>query len=151
MALNYKEFIDNAIAELSDLKEQRSHLELEKAQVEAKIAALVSTVEALAQVVDQDGNQRLTAFLRELGDASTSMGITDRIRLILRQNVNQSGHQVALTVPAIRDKLQASGWDLSKYANALSTIHTISKRLVKGGEATEITLAGERAFCWAKK
>lgn len=151
MALDYKEFVDNAIAELSDLKEKRSHLELEKAQVEAKIAALVSTVEALSQVVDQDGNQRLTAFLRDMGDASTTMGITDRIRAILKQSLNQHGYQVPLTVPTIRDRLQSTGWDLSKYANALSTIHTIAKRLIKSGEATETTIASERAFCWIKK
>ena len=63
------------------------------------------------------------------------LGLTDACRLILR------GAGGSMTAVQVRDRIDAVGLvDLSKYANALSAIHTTLKRLDEAGEAVSTEL-----------
>jgi hypothetical protein len=57
------------------------------------------------------------------------LGLTDAVRMVLR---NAQG---PVTATWVRDRLDAVGIDLDRYANALAAIHTVLKRLVEAGEA----------------
>jgi hypothetical protein len=49
----------------------------------------------------------------------------------------------------VRDRLQAFGFDLSKYANDLAAIHTILKRLNEAGELRVVARGlGKPAYTW---
>lgn len=133
MSVNYTEFIDGVKAELIDLKGRRGSLELEKADVEAKMDTLSKTLTALAPMASPDEAQTIKEFLASMGETAAPAGITDRIRAVLKSTLADQ-----LSPAEVRDALQSRGWDLGRYANAASTIQTILKRLVEMGEAIEI-------------
>jgi hypothetical protein len=56
------------------------------------------------------------------------LGLTDAVRMVM---ANATG---PVTAPWVRDRLDAVGIDLDRYANALAAIHTVLKRLVEAGE-----------------
>lgn len=59
---------------------------------------------------------------------TVSWGLSDGIRYMLRKS------RRPMTAVEIRDELAVWGFDMSKYANDLSAIHTTLKRLHKAGE-----------------
>src|ERR1051326_4965147 len=68
--------------------------------------------------------QSIGTLSRLLGLTPTvPMGLTDAVRLVVR------GAGVPLTPVEVRDRLQAIGFDVSKYTNDLAAVHTILKRL----------------------
>jgi hypothetical protein len=72
--------------------------------------------------------QTIGTLTRLLGLVPTvPLGLTDACRLALK-----NGHP--MTPIDVRDRLLAIGVDLSVYANPLSAIHTVLKRLYKAGE-----------------
>jgi hypothetical protein len=56
------------------------------------------------------------------------LGLTDAVRMVM---ANAPG---PVTATWVRDRLDAVGIDLDRYANALAAIHTVLKRLVEAGE-----------------
>ncbi len=73
--------------------------------------------------------QTLVTLSRLCGYTPTvSWGMSDGIRFLLKR----AGRP--MTAVDIRDELSSWGFDLSKYANDLSVIHTTLKRLHKAGE-----------------
>jgi len=81
-------------------------------------------------------------FLLDNG-AYNPMGLTDAIRLVVR------GAGVPMTPVDVRDRLQAIGFDVSKYANDLAAVHTILKRLNESGELRFIPRApGKHQYIW---
>jgi hypothetical protein len=146
MALDYREVAESVKAELIELKERRSSLEMEKSEIDAKVHALVKTIKALAPMIGSDEEQKLLEFLAGLGDTSSGVGITDRIRAILRTT-----SAAQLSASEIKEELQLSGWDIAKYSNALSTIHTILKRLIESDEVVEVMTGDGRCFRSKKK
>ena len=58
---------------------------------------------------------------------SVPLGLTDAIRIVMRSGV-------PMTPVEIRDRLNAIGFDVSKYVNDLAAVHTILKRLNDNGE-----------------
>lgn len=74
---------------------------------------------------------------------TVSWGMTDGVRFILRRA------QRALTPVEVRDELANWGFDMSKYANDLSVIHTTLKRLNQAGEVRfVIKPGGVHAYEW---
>jgi hypothetical protein len=74
---------------------------------------------------------------------TVSWGMTDGVRFILRRA------QHPLTAVDVRDELANWGFDMSKYANDLSAIHTVLKRLNKAGEIRFVPRsAGSQAYEW---
>jgi hypothetical protein len=69
--------------------------------------------------------------------------MTDGVRFILRRS------QRPLTAIDVREELANWGFDMSKYANDLSAIHTVLKRLNKAGEIRFVARApGSHAYEW---
>ncbi len=74
---------------------------------------------------------------------NVSVGLTDGCRLVLRNG------GLPMTPIEIRDRLAAFGFDMTKYANDLSAIHTVLKRLNHAGEIKFTTRGpGKPAYVW---
>jgi hypothetical protein len=144
VTLNYTELLDSAKTELESLHQLRNELDLQRAETDAKILALSKTITAIAPITGPEEEQKWLSFLNALGATSAEVGITERIRGIFK------GATTALATTDVRDQLQNSGWDLTKYSNALSTVHTVVKRLLDNGELGESTQDGARVYRWKK-
>ena len=88
--------------------------------------------------------QTLVSLSRLCGFTPTvSWGMTDGVRLILRRAPHP------MTAIDVREELANWGFDMSKYANDLSAIHTVLKRLNKAGEIRFVARApGSHAYEW---
>jgi hypothetical protein len=95
-------------------------------------------------------DKRLSELAQTIGTLSrliglvptVPLGLTDACRLVLRGGV-------PMTPVDVRDRLLAIGVDLSVYANDLSAIHTVLKRLNEAGEIRLIPRAsGRNAYLW---
>lgn len=95
-------------------------------------------------------DKRLSELAQTIGTLSrliglvptVPLGLTDACRLVLRGGV-------PMTPVEIRDRLLGIGVDLSVYANDLSAIHTVVKRLNEAGEIRLIPRAsGRNAYLW---
>jgi hypothetical protein len=76
---------------------------------------------------------------------TVSWGMTDGIRFILRRAKRP------MTAVDVREELANWGFDMSKYANDLSAIHTTLKRLNQSGEIRFVSrAAGSHAYEWQR-
>jgi hypothetical protein len=116
------------------------------------LTTAIREYEALGQQ-RQDIDQRIAEVAQTIGTLSrlcgliptVPLGLTDACRLVVR------GAGVPVTPADVRQRLQAIGFDLSKYANDLAAIHTILKRLNESGELRFIPRshdAGKHAYIW---
>jgi hypothetical protein len=146
MALDYMELLESAKKELISLQQLRNDIELQKAEVDAKILGLSRTIIALAPVTGPEEERKWLAFLGEIGTVPAEVGITEMIRTAIK------GAESPLGAQEVKTKLEAKGWDFSRYSNALSTIHTILKRLHEAGELREYPASGGgKKYDWLKK
>lgn len=147
MALDYTELLESAKKELTDLQQLRNDIELQKADVDAKILGLSRTIIALAPVTGPEEERKWLAFLNQIGTVPAEVGITEMIRTAIK------GAKDPLAAGEVKTQLEANGWDFSRYSNALSTIHTILKRLHEAGELREYpTSSGSgKKYEWLKK
>lgn len=111
----YKSALDAACREYERLLADRAALDDRLAQLQETIASLT----------------RLCGY-----EPTVPWGLTDAIRIVLR------GADGSMTPLDVRDRLAAVGFDLSKYANVLSAIHTVLKRLNRAGELHLIPRTG---------
>jgi hypothetical protein len=119
---DYRAALSAAIKEYEALGEQRR-------DIDQRLAQLAHTIGTLSQLLG------LTA--------TVPMGLTDAIRLVIR------GAGVPMTPVDVRDRLQAIGFDVSKYSNDLAAVHTILKRLNDSGELRFIPRApGKHQYTW---
>ena len=90
--------------------------------------------------------QTLVSLSRLCGFTPTvSWGMTDGVRFILRRA------ERPMSAIDVRDELANWGFDMSRYANDLSAIHTVLKRLNKAGEIRFVPrAAGSHAYEWAR-
>jgi hypothetical protein len=106
---DYTRALDAACREYERLHAERAALDTRLAQVTESISTL----------------NKLCGFV-----PTVPLGLTDACRMILRN----AG--TPMTATAVRDRLAAVGVNLDRYANALSAVHTVLKRMVEGGEAS---------------
>jgi len=121
---DYRTALDAAIKEYEALGEQRR-------SIDDRLAQLAQTIGTLSRLLG------LTP--------TVPLGLTDACRLALR------GAGLPLTPLEVRDRLLSIGVDLSGYANDLSAIHTVLKRLNESGEIKFITKGagtGKPAYIW---
>jgi hypothetical protein len=110
------------------------------------LATAIREYETLGQQ-RQDIDKRLAEVMQTIGTLSrlcglvptVPIGLTDACRLVVR------GAGVPVTPPEVRQRLQAIGFDLSKYQNDLAAIHTILKRLNESGELRFVPAASVQA------
>lgn len=98
-------------------------------------AALREYEQALASRAGLD--QRIAQLQQTIGTLTrlcgytptVPFGLTDACRVTLRCAPGP------MTAVEVRDRLQATGFDLGRYANPLAAIHTVLGRLAESGEA----------------
>ena len=118
---NYRAALDAAITEYESLGDQRR-------TIDRRLAELAQTIGTLS---------RLIGLV-----PTVPLGLTDACRLVLRGGL-------PMTPVEVRDRLLGIGVDLSVYANDLSAIHTVLKRLNEAGEIRLIPRdAGKSAYLW---
>jgi hypothetical protein len=116
------------------------------------LATAIREYETLGQQ-RQDIDKRLAEVMQTIGTLSrlcglvptVPIGLTDACRLVVR------GAGLPVTPADVRQRLQAIGFDLSKYSNDLAAIHTILKRLNDSGELRFIprgTDPGKQTYVW---
>ena len=118
----YKSAIFQAWQELQEAQEEEKKLTIRKARLKA-------TVDALWPLAFPDSGY----------PDITSMTLADAIRLLV-----QSCNDRTITVKEIRGKLQDLGFDLSKYANPLASIHTAAARMVESDELKWVDDEGKK-------
>jgi hypothetical protein len=149
MTVDYKSWLDAAKNELFRLQDEKNGIRNERAtldsrerEVDKKIDAMAQTVSALASLVpDAPPEPSLLGFLSVLGKTIVDVGMKGRILAILQTSATQRFSAVE-----IRAELEAGGFYLGDYSNALSTIYTTLKRLVDAGEITEVQSADGKKF-----
>ena len=118
---DYRRALDAAIREYEELGGKRQ-------AIDKRLAELAQTISTLSKLLG------LTP--------TVPLGLTDAIRLVMRAGV-------PMTPTEIRDRLQAIGFDVSKYANDLAAVHTILKRLNNSGELRFVPRApGRHQYTW---
>ena len=121
---DYVKAYEAAIREMESLMQQRADLD-------QRILHLRQTLVSLS---------RLCGFT-----PTVSWGMTDGVRFILRR-ANRP-----MSAIDVRDELANWGFDMSKYANDLSAIHTVLKRLNKAGEIRFVARGtGSHAYEWTR-
>jgi hypothetical protein len=119
---HYKKALEAAIHEFETLGEQRR-------AIDKRLSEVSESINSLSRLCGLTPN--------------VSMGLTDGCRLVLRNG------GLPMTPIEIRDRLAAFGFDMTKYANDLSAIHTVLKRLNHAGELRFATRApGKPAYVW---
>jgi hypothetical protein len=121
--------IPNALAEA---RENLERLLRERQQLDVQIAKWEQAVAALKSVAEPDDDEAPTRF-------------TDVVRAVLRGAL-EKGPQ---SPTQIREGMLSMGFDLTKYAQPLATIHVVLKRLVKSTEAMEIGDSDSKRYWWA--
>ena len=107
----YRSALDAAVREYEKLGEQRRAIDERLAQ----LAQTIGTLNRLCGLVP-------TVF----------WGLTDACRVVLK------GAGRPMAPMEVRDRLEAIGFDLSKYANSLAAIHTVLKRLSDADELRSV-------------
>ncbi|MBI3491424.1 MAG: hypothetical protein HY047_06525 [Acidobacteria bacterium] len=119
---HYRKALESAIAEFEALGEQRR-------AIDKRLSEISESINSLSRLCGLTPN--------------VSMGLTDGCRLVLRNG------GLPMTPIEIRDRLAAFGFDMAKYANDLSAIHTVLKRLNHAGEIRfAIRAPGKPTYVW---
>jgi hypothetical protein len=111
----------------------REYVELsaQQAAIDQRLAQLTQTIGSLTRLC------HLTPTL--------SSGLTEACRTVLKASDG------CLTALEVRGQLEAMGFDVSRYANELASIHTVLKRLVQSGEVRFVPrVNGKPVFEWMK-
>ena len=117
---HYRHALEAAIREYEDLGAKRR-------EIDERLAQLAQTIGTL---------NRLCGFV-----STIQWGLTDACRVVLK------GARRAMTPTDVRDRLDAIGFDLSKYTNSLAAIHTVLKRLHEAGEVLFVERSGGKFAC----
>jgi hypothetical protein len=118
----------------------------QREQIEREIAGLEEAKKILTPIYTQPTAIPSIEELVETAD----VGITDAVRRALRLNAHQK-----LTAVQVRDAMVSQGVDLSKYKNAMATIHQVLRRLVEAKQVAPSMQGAfpgpERVFQWIEK
>ena len=98
---------------------------------------------ALEERIDQL-HEAIATLTRLCGLTPTiPWGITDACRTVLRNSARP------MTPVEVRNRLASIGFDLARYSNDLSAIHTVLKRLNRAGELRFMARApGKHVYEW---
>jgi len=135
MTDSYKKAIEDSKRKLRGLVSQRD-------STNADIERTKRAIQALAYMLDNP--EETSSELSELEEILGPVGLTDAVRRTL-----QASTAKGMTPVEVRDALDNSGFDLSGYDNALASIHTTLKRLVKAEDARVAIIDGdETVYQW---
>ena len=106
---HYQQALEAATREYQELQAKRQ-------EIDDRLAQLAQTIGTL---------NRLCGF-----ESTVQWGLTDACRIVLK------AARRAMTPTEVRDRLEAIGFDLTKYTNSLAAIHTVLRRLHEIAVAT---------------
>jgi hypothetical protein len=113
MSTAYREALDAAVREYETALADRARLEKRLGELQQTIGSLC----------------RLCGL-----EPTVPFGLTEACRLILRSASRP------VTAVEVRDRLATMGFDLSRYANVMATVHTVLRRMREAGEAEAVDL-----------
>lgn len=116
---SYVRLVDESKRKLADLKARRDELDVEMGKLRLLIFAGAN------MLPDDQRDEALEGVQEET--LAQRVGITEAVR-----NALQPAWQRPME---IRDAVEAAGYDLAEYGNAMASIHTVLKRLVAAGQA----------------
>jgi hypothetical protein len=128
----YTEALNKAKQELWEVVRKRD-------EYDRRITALQTTIDALSSL--SNSSEQSSEHPKPEITIPGGTGISDAIRLVLQRSPE------ALTAPLIRDRLSASGYDVSRYVSVLTVIHNTVKRMDDQGEIFKVTKGG-RVVGW---
>jgi hypothetical protein len=151
MVVDYRAWLEGARLHLVELQHQKDQLRAQQVEllkqeqeIDRKISGMAQTVSGLASLVpDAPPDLALMSILERICKTVVEVGITARIRTML-----QAAAPRDLSAVEIRSELQATGFYLGDYANALSAIYTTLRRLVDAGDLEEIHSPDGKRFRW---
>jgi hypothetical protein len=109
---SYRAALDAAVREYETLLQQKTDLDARLAQLGESIGTLT----------------RLCGYT-----PTVAYGLTEACKTSLRCAKAQ------MTPLEVRDRLQATGFDINRYSNPLAAIHTVLRRLAESGEVRKRT------------
>jgi len=138
MPLDYKTAYHNFEAELEELRSQREALAGQIKTIEDRMTSVAVILTELGPYVGVE--QDVQSLIDFTPQREADFEITRTVRDVLRRARRE------LTVPEIKAALESKGWDAGKYGNALATIHTVLKRLIKGDEVENVGDEGKPRY-----
>jgi hypothetical protein len=141
--VSYRETYEAALEELSELMSERESLDIQREKVDGRIARLRYAVTGLGGLCNLSSVEIVMAHPELFPDRVTpDVGFTDAIRAVFKGNP-----EVVFSPVAVRNALEANGFDIKKYKNVLASIHSILKRLKSKNDLSEGNQEG-RAIYW---
>jgi len=142
----YDAAFEAAIDELDELMTEREVLDERRDIIDKRISRLrqgVFGIATLCGISRDDVKERHSELFPDSIDPDT--GLTDAVREVLY------AHEETFVSPVfIRDFLKTSGYEITKYKNALASIHSVLKRLKTQGEVLDSNREGRTVYKWAK-
>ena len=129
---------------LEDAKEQLRHLVVQRDEINLRLEHAQGAIIALAKMLDDA--QEASKQLAEMNEIVGPSGLTDAVSRVVQASMD------GFTAVEVRGMLEAMKFDLSKYSNALATIHTTLKRLEASKRVRSYsTPTGETVYQWEWK
>jgi hypothetical protein len=118
----------------------RSRTKIDKEIIDWTILrdSLLAVLAADAESESDPSDVEISTLSEPSGRAT--IGFTDGIRMVLRQNANR---EIPISVPEVREQLINLGFKFEKYAQPLVPIHNTLKRLGDQGEVEAIKSDGQ--------
>jgi hypothetical protein len=106
----------------------------------ARLHAVVTNLQNLCAEMDQKSlENRIDRVIKK----DLKAGITQSARVILQETF------FPMTPSELLKRIEARKYNLTRYVNPLAVIHTVLKRLVRGGEVKEALQAdGKKTYQW---
>jgi hypothetical protein len=119
--------------ELVSLLQQRQKIDQKMAQLQPVISHLEGLCRELGEKVAHE-----TAVKHEL-----TTGLTELARVTLREAF------IPVSASDLKSRMEARGFDFSKYSNPLASIHTVLQRLVKSSQVKVVPQkGGKKTYQW---
>lgn len=144
----YKQALDAAMRDISDLMARREKLEFEREEIERELMKTRAAAASIALLIGEDEADKFfedkSLFVEIF---APDVGLTNAVRKVLQQ----SSGIIGLTAMDVRRQLQRRKFKLEKYQNVMASIHTVLKRLSENDEVdVEAGDGGKAAYRWKK-
>ena len=136
----FKDALATALATLKGLTDERDALRERLKELDREIPILTEKINALATLCDDlPPESELAGMVNEV----RVLGLTDAVREALKAS------KLPRTPIEIKNWLVSRGYNLSRYENAMATLHIVLSRLRKQGEVWPVVKNGQKAVIWA--
>jgi hypothetical protein len=129
---------------LYEAKQEMAHLLVQRQENDQEIARVHRVISELQNLCAEQDQRNFWDGAERLIKADLKVGITECVRVILRQNV------LPMTAVELLEQVKARKYNVTRYKNPLAIIHTLLKRLVKSGDVrVAAPINGLKAYRWA--